>query len=153
MNSTRNWSSDLVEGQGLELLTPESAASQLLNWEQLWWVQLLLMSFQLLFVSILFFCLVAPVLSQPPQCTNTSLSMERGNNSSIIIKVSMSLNSFAFLLHILISDFCSKGWSEPKHWPAVTFVSGFGKAFNLGKKCRILEHLWILFYRYNSVAH
>lgn len=63
VNSTRNWSSDFVEGQGLELLTPESPASQLLNWEQLWWMQLLSMSFQLLFVSNLFFCPVVPVPS------------------------------------------------------------------------------------------
>lgn len=84
------------EGQGLELLTPESPASQLLNREQLGWLQLFPMSFQLLFISILFLSPVAPVPSPSPQCTYTSLSMKKGNNSSIIAKVFVSLNSFAF---------------------------------------------------------
>lgn len=120
VNSTRNWPSDLVEGQGLELLTPESPASQLLNWEQFRWMPLLAMSFQLLFVSILSFCPVVPLPSLSFQCTATSVSMTRGNNSSIIIKVSVSLNSFAFCLHLF--------WSQ-------TFIPRVDLNLNIGQLC------------------
>lgn len=50
VNSTRNCFLDLVESQGLELLTPDSPTSQLLNWDWLM-ATVVSMSCRLHFVS------------------------------------------------------------------------------------------------------
>lgn len=84
-------------------------------------------SFQLLFVSILFFHLVADVPSPSPQWVNTSLNVKEGNNSSIITKVSMSLNSFAFCYASWLQTSIPRVEPEPKHCLAVALVSGTGK--------------------------
>lgn len=56
--------------------------------------------------SILFFYPIAAVPSLSRQCPNISLSMTRANKSSIIAKVSVCLNSFAFCFQMyLIPDF------------------------------------------------